>query len=114
LSGFLTERHRVGLQSGYRAAKKEMSRQIAQAVRRDIGGDERKVHSSQTQHHNVRFKMLLLPLWISSFRYKNKVYRFIVNARTGEAAGERPYSVAKISLAVMAALGILGILSWIF
>ena len=61
----------------------------------------------------MRFKMLLLPLWISSLRYKDKVYRIIVNARTGEPAGERPYSVAKISLAVIAALGVLGVLSWL-
>ena len=114
LSGFLTERHRVGLQSGFQVAKQTMSRRIAQAVRGAIGGDEQRVNSSQTQHHNTQFKMLLLPLWISSFRYKSKVYRFIVNARTGEAAGERPYSVAKISLAAMAALGILGVLSWLF
>jgi Zn finger protein HypA/HybF involved in hydrogenase expression len=114
LSGFLAERHGVDLEQGFQEAKQRMSRQIVQAVRSDIGGDEQRVYSSQTEHRNVRFKMLLLPLWISSFRYQNKVYRFIVNARTGEPTGERPYSVAKISLAAACALGVLGFLSWLF
>ena len=114
LSGFLAERHRVDLQKGFQGAKERMSHQIARAVRRDIGGDEQRVNSSRTEHHDVRFKMLLLPLWLSSFRYKKKVYRFIVNARTGEPTGERPYSVAKISLTAATALGALGFLSWLF
>ena len=114
LSGFVTERHRVDLQKGFDGAKERMARQIEEAIRRDIEGDEQRINSSRTQHNNVRFKMLLLPLWISSYRYKNEVYRFIVNARTGEPAGERPYSVAKISLAVASALGALGFLSWLF
>ena len=38
LSGFLAERHRVDLQEGVQGAKQQISRQIAQAVRCDIGG----------------------------------------------------------------------------
>ncbi|HVI00236.1 MAG TPA: hypothetical protein VM869_16075, partial [Enhygromyxa sp.] len=48
--------------------------------------------------------LFLLPLWISSFRYDDKVYRFVVNARTGEIAGERPYSKLKIAMAIIAAI----------
>jgi hypothetical protein len=46
-------------------------------------------------------KHILLPVWLSTFRYNNKVYQFLINARTGEVQGERPYSPAKITLAVV-------------
>jgi hypothetical protein len=35
-------------------------------------------------------------VWISAYRYQNKAYQFIINARTGEVQGERPYSILKI------------------
>jgi len=50
-----------------------------------------------------------LPIWISAYRYKEKVYRFLVNARTGEVQGERPWSWAKIALLVAAIIAGIGI-----
>jgi hypothetical protein len=44
----------------------------------------------------------LLPLWLATYRYFDKVYRILVNARTGEVVGERPWSWWKIALAVLA------------
>ena len=50
---------------------------------------------------------MLLPVWISSYRFSNTVYRFLVNARTGEVQGERPWSWVKILLAVLFGLMLL-------
>ena len=44
---------------------------------------------------------MLLPLWICSYRYKRKIYRFLVNARTGEVQGQRPWSWVKITLTAL-------------
>ena len=44
------------------------------------------------------------PVWISAYRYQAKVYRFLVNARTGEVTGERPWSWVKITLAILLAI----------
>ena len=49
---------------------------------------------------------MLLPVWISAYRFKNKVFRFLVNARTGEVQAERPWSVAKIVLAILGGAGL--------
>lgn len=106
LAGFLASRYDINLEGGFHAAKKRMEPVIQNAICRDIGGDTQEVLSMQVKHDNVRFKHFLLPLWISSFRYREKVYRFIVNARTGEAAGERPWSWIKITLAAAAALAV--------
>ena len=86
-----------------------MDARIRVLVCRDIGGDEQRIHSVKTQHDNVTFKHILLPVWISAYRYQNQVYRFLVNARTGEVQGERPYSWVKITLLVLAILAAVGI-----
>jgi len=104
LSGFMAERAVIGLEEGFDAAKHKMVPQIQSAIRSDIGGDTQQIDHFSTTHHDVTFKLFLLPLWISSFRYDDKVYRFVVNARTGEVAGERPYSKLKIAMAVLGAI----------
>lgn len=45
---------------------------------------------------------VLLPMWITSFRFGGRIFRILVNARTGEVQGERPYSWVKITLFVLA------------
>jgi len=85
-------------------AKAVMKREIDNRVHRDIAGDEQRILSLNSRYEGVTFKHILLPVWISSYRYNQKVYRFLVNGQTGEVQGERPYSVFKIITAVLAAL----------
>jgi hypothetical protein len=77
---------------------------IHQTICSDIGGDHQRVHSQDTDYFNVTFKHALLPVWISAYRYAGKTYRFLVNARTGEVQGERPYSWIKITLSILAVI----------
>jgi DNA-directed RNA polymerase subunit RPC12/RpoP len=114
LSGFKAEVSQVAIKEGFDEAKQVMGAVIDQDVRRDIGGDEQRVHSVQTQYSATTYKNILLPVWLSVYRYGDKVYRFVVNARTGEVHGERPYSVIKIILAILVAIVILAILISIF
>ena len=104
LSGFRAESYHVDLAEGFDQARQIMDAGIRTLVRRDIGGDEQRISSVRTQHDNVTFKHVLLPIWISAYRYKNKTYRFLINARTGEVQGERPWSWAKIVLLVAGSL----------
>ena len=47
-------------------------------------------------------------MYVSSYNYNNKVYQFLVNARTGEIQGQRPYSWVKIGLFILLILVIIG------
>jgi DNA-directed RNA polymerase subunit RPC12/RpoP len=113
LAGFRAEAYQVDLAEGFDEAKEIMTDAIRHDVRRDIGGDEQRIHSIRTQHDDVTFKHLLLPTWISAYRYKDKVYRFLVNARSGEVQGERPYSWVKIALAALGLAALAGALIYL-
>lgn len=108
LSGFRAESYQVDLEMGFESAKAVMDAGIKASIRRDIGGDEQRILTTKTQHDKVTFKHVLLPVWLSAYRYHGKAYRFMVNARTGEVQGERPWSVPKIASAVVAGLIALG------
>lgn len=107
LSGFRAENYSVGLEDGFERAKQLMEPEIDQTIRRDIGGDEQRISSKDVFYGNISFKHLLLPIWVSAFRFKNKVFRFLVNARTGEVQGERPWSWLKITGAVIAGIALI-------
>lgn len=108
LSGFKAESYQVNLEQGFELAKEIMDDEIRDTIERDIGGDDQRINTVKTQYSNISFKHILLPVWISAYRYNEKVYRFLVNARTGEVQGERPYSWIKIAL-VSAAVIIIGV-----
>ena len=79
LSGFQTETYQINLKTGFDIAKKMMEPTITSLIRSDIGGDEQRISSFRTSYDNISFKHLLLPIWISSYRFRKKVYRFLVN-----------------------------------
>jgi len=68
--------------------------------------------TQSTQTWDETFKHCLVPVWISAYRYKEKTYHYVVNGVTGKMNGTAPYSWIKISLAILAVLGLLGALYW--
>ena len=113
LAGFQAQRYQVSLPDAFVAAKEQMSPAIRSAIRRDIGGDEQRIHSSTTQYYEVAFKHVLLPVWLGAYRFQGRVFQVFVNARTGEVQGERPYSWVKITLTVLAVLIAIWVISMI-
>lgn len=100
LSGFRAETYQIELKDGFEHARHQMDRTIQQAVRRDIGGDRQRVHNIASEYNAITFKHVLLPVYMAAYRYKDKVYRFVINGRNGKVHGERPYSWLKIMAAV--------------
>jgi hypothetical protein len=62
------------------------------------------IESVSTNYSDVTFKHLLLPVYAGAYRYNSKPYQIMVNGRTGEIQGERPYSFWKIALLVLTIL----------
>jgi predicted RNA-binding Zn-ribbon protein involved in translation (DUF1610 family) len=104
LSGFVAESYQVDLPQGFDIARGIMDGFIRQSINQDIGGDHQQIGSVNTRYDNITFKHTLLPIWISAYRYRERVFRFLVNARSGEVQGERPYSVWKITAVILAAI----------
>lgn len=107
LAGFKAQHYQVELSEGFKVAEHRMAGPIDHAVRCDIGGDDQRVNSIQTQYLNATYRHLLLPVWIGSYRFKGEIFQVVVNASTGEVQGERPYSFWKISSLVAAILALL-------
>ncbi|HQZ44792.1 MAG TPA: hypothetical protein PK042_01690 [Usitatibacteraceae bacterium] len=111
LSGFRAEAYQIGLKDGSGIARAMIDERIRSLIRRDIGGDEQQIDAVSTWYGDLTFKHVLMPVWISAYRYRDKVYRFLVNAQTGETTGESPLSWWKVAL--LAVVGLFVVYLWI-
>ncbi|SEM62168.1 zinc finger domain-containing protein, LSD1 subclass [bacterium A37T11] len=101
ISGFRSETYRIDAVAGLNIAKRKMEDTIISAIYNDIGGDEQQISDHESTYNHIKLKYNLLPIWISAYQFKNKVYQIAINATTGEVIGERPYSALKIIFAVL-------------
>nr|HRJ51074.1 hypothetical protein [Phycisphaerales bacterium] len=111
LAGFLAENYQIDLAAGFDVAKTRMAPEIDATIRRHIGGDAQRILSRRIHYRDITFKHVLLPIWIGSYRFKDRVFRILVNARTGEVQGERPWSWIKITAAALAVAAIVAVIA---
>ena len=117
VAGFVAERYSVGLKDAWEKAKGfiagKLRRNIADKIVRENRADTSQVQSVATTYSNIKYKYLLLPVWVSAFKYKNKVYQFVVNGQTGKVGGQSPISALRVSIAVIIALIAIGAIYWV-
>lgn len=101
LAGFITEKYTVSLKDGHKASYQKAKDIAYTWIKRDIGGDTQKVSHADIKLSKETFKHILLPVYISSYRYNGKEYNFYINGQTGSISGNRPYSFWKIFLLVV-------------
>ena len=111
MEGFAAEKYSIGLRAGWETAKtsikKLLKKNITNRILRENGADHVDNLKFNTVFDNIKYKYLLAPLWISSFRYKDKVYNFMVNGETGKTAGKAPVSPIRAAIALLIAFAIL-------
>jgi len=108
LSGWKAEEYAVELNDGWKDAVDKMEQIQHGRCRDDVPGDTQQFLNVSNKFYDETFKHVLLPIWISAYRYNDDVYRFLVNGQTGEVTGKAPYSVIKIVLFILMLVGIIG------
>ncbi len=100
LDGVTVEQFSVPRKYARPPARQGLEQLDAEACARSyVPGRARNVHA------NVRIEELagepvLLPVWIMAYRYRGRLFRFLVNGQTGRSTGRAPVSFKKIFLLV--------------
>ncbi len=110
VAGFIAEKYTVKMKAAWEKAKQK----IASLLRGEVDGKIRAEHRAdrtrnvqiQTDYADITYKYLLLPVWISSFRYNDKVYHFMVNGQTGKVSGNTPISWIKVAIVALAVIAV--------
>ena len=114
LSGHKAQTYQISLPQGFEVFKGIAANEIDRHVRNDIGGDEQRVHNVSTEFSAITFKHILLPVYAGAYNFNNEIFQIVINARTAEVQGERPYSWIKILLFVAFIIVIILILAAVF
>lgn len=109
LLGWEAEIYNIDVKNGYQTAESIMRKTIEEECANMLRMDTYKDLRVQTQTSEQTFKHILLPLWICSYDYNGKIYKFFVNGQTGKINGSKPIDKLKVALVVILALIVLGI-----
>lgn len=114
VAGFAAERYSIGIKAAWEKAKASIQNKlrslITNKILREHGADHVRNLEVKSSFSTPTYKYLLLPVWLSSFKYKDKVYQFMVNGQTGKVTGSTPVSVPKVVITVLVVLVILWLL----
>jgi DNA-directed RNA polymerase subunit RPC12/RpoP len=113
LSGWAAEEYVLDLQGGWGRAREEVNERARELCSGDVPGDTQRNLRVWTQHADVTWKHVLLPLWIATYRWKDKTYRFLVNGQTGKVVGTAPVSPLRVAIAVVLGLAVAGAIWWL-
>ena len=102
LTGWMAEEYSIDVQTGWGLAQGKVMGSERSMCSRDVPGDTQRNLSVHTSFSNMTYKHVLLPLWIASYKYKEKLFHFMVNGQTGKIDGQKPWSALKITLFVIA------------
>lgn len=110
--GWEAEIYNVEVDDGYKRGEVIMDYKLRNMCSAQLGGDtQRNLHVTNNKY-NQTFKHIILPIWLCSYYYNNKLYHFTINGQTGKVYGKKPYSWWKIGFAVLlCVLFILGVVA---
>lgn len=107
IAGHASERYDTGVNDAYEVAKKKMAERIRSAILSKYDYDVVEYLNVSTNYKQSSFKHLLVPLWCSAFKYRDKIYNYFINGRTGRVGGKTPVAIWKVALTVLVIAGVL-------
>ncbi len=96
LVGYQAESYQFDIKETFEHAKDRMQFGINELIRDDVGGDRQFIAETSSVYTNTMFKHIILPIWISSYSYKDKIYQVVINGQTGRINGQYPKSKVKV------------------
>lgn len=117
LAGFGAERYSVGLKDAWTKAQEGIRSilrgNIVTHIRKTWHADEGRVSSFSTEFGRITYKYILLPVWLSTFSYKGKVFQFVVNGQTGKVGGKAPISPIRVVIAILIVIAIIALIGFL-
>lgn len=101
LSGWGAEAYTLDLGESWKTGQQIIEDRVRQACGQEVPGDTYRNLQVDTAYSNLRYKHVLFPVWIASYRYRDKVYHFLVNGQTGEVQGQAPISWIRVTVVVI-------------
>lgn len=96
LAGWYNEEYSIDREQALSASQEFFYNQEKANIGGFLPGDTYRSLEVETHFSQVNSDLCLLPVYVLSYKYRDKLYRFLVNGQTGKIAGDKPWSWRKI------------------
>src|SRR5262249_16851247 len=107
LAGWFAEEYSVARDQALQISQQEFYRREQGNVAAFLPGDTHRRLNVSTNFSQVNSDLCLLPIYIASYKYQDKIYRFLLNGQTGRMAGDKPVSWQRIAILVAVIVAVL-------
>ena len=101
---FLAENNSLSKEECWNTAQGVIEAKLRQEITKAIGADEVRGLNFRTLYSAITFKSILLPVWMSSYQFKNKTYKFMINGQSGQVKGQAPVSALRVIVSILVSL----------
>lgn len=102
LAGWLVEEYSVSKDEALTTTTQEFREREKRGIASFLPGDTYQSLEVATELDVGGTDLVLLPVHILTYRYRDRVFRFLVNGQTGKVYGEKPWSKTRITVAILA------------
>lgn len=113
LAGYRARKYTIMPETAYGEARSFMESDIASDIKRGLHGDTYRHYRQSCSHTDQHFKHILLPVYMTAYEYKNKIYNVLINGQTGEVQGKAPLSPIKVAGLVLLGIALAGVIYYI-
>ena len=103
LSGYMAENYSIDLETGHQEALRDMESQLENQAMEEIlmRYDCADCIQISPRFSKETYKYLLVPVYSTSYQFKNKQYTVVINGQSGRVKGEYPKSPVKIGITIL-------------
>ena len=109
LAGWRAQSYEIALNDAWDAARTQMREKTRVAAYADIDSKHVRNFSLNAVFDDEAWRLVLLPVYLATYRFQEKTYQLVINGQTGKVAGDKPIDWKKVLL-IVAALVVPGIL----
>ena len=114
LAGFAAEAYAVELGAGHQRARQRLDATQQERCAAAVEGDTHRNLTVRNHYSDETFRYALLPVWLATYRYQGRLYRFVVSGQKGEVIGQAPYSYLKVAAACLLGLAVLALVLYVW
>ena len=100
LAGWQAQNYNIPLEASWATAKEKIREIAKSTIRHQINGTKIRNFSMTAKFPDETWRYVLLPVYLSAYKYKNRTFQIMVNGQTGTVAGQKPVVWTKVWLTI--------------
>ncbi|MEZ4591586.1 MAG: hypothetical protein R3D55_10675 [Chloroflexota bacterium] len=97
LAGLSAQAYDVDLETAWASARQSMRAKTKAACQQQASASSMRNFSMNLDFSDESWRYILLPIYLATYRYGDKVFQVLINGQTGAIAGQRPVDWRKVA-----------------